>query len=269
MAQRRMFSLKVIDTDLFLDMPLSTQALYFHLSMRADDDGFIGNHKKIMRMIGSSDDDMKILVAKQLIIPFETGVCVIKHWRVHNYIQKDRYNPTFYKAEKALLVANDNIYEKAERMDTKCIHDVSKTETQVRLGQDRLELGKVRLETELEIEQHIDKKRVIDVVSIFFPQLDKKNTQSIINTFNKINKDIYYLIEKLLIVYDSNNTTNITGYIIKALKEDYPIRFETSLDKLILVWEDELFSKQDDLTIRKRLDYYKYKYRQEKINRGE
>ena len=120
-----MFSLKVIDTDMFLDMPLSTQALYFHLSMRADDDGFIGNHKKIMRMIGSSDDDMKILIAKQLIIPFETGVCVIKHWRVHNYIQKDRYNPTFYKAEKALIVSNDNVYERLDDMDTKCIHNVS------------------------------------------------------------------------------------------------------------------------------------------------
>ncbi len=72
-----MFSLKIIDTDLFLDMPLSTQALYFHLSLRADDDGFIGNHKKIMRMIGATEDDMRILIAKQLIIPFESGVCVI------------------------------------------------------------------------------------------------------------------------------------------------------------------------------------------------
>lgn len=142
MAQRRMFSLKVIDTDLFLDMPLSTQCLYFHLSIRADDDGFIGNHKKIMRMIGSSDDDMRILIAKQLIIPFDTGVCVIKHWRVHNYIQKDRYNPTFYKAEKAQIVANNNVYEKIDYIDTKCIHDVSNKDTQVRLGKDRIELGK-------------------------------------------------------------------------------------------------------------------------------
>ena len=104
-----MFSLKVIDTDMFLDMPLSTQALYFHLSMRGDDDGFIGNHKKIMRMIGSSDDDMKILIAKQLIIPFDTGVCVIKHWRVHNYIQKDRYNPSMAKYIKDVPILCANI----------------------------------------------------------------------------------------------------------------------------------------------------------------
>ena len=150
MAQRRMFSLKVIDTDLFLDMPLSTQALYFHLSMRADDDGFIGNQKKIMRMVGASDDDMKILIAKQLIIPFESGVCVVRHWRVHNYIQKDRYNSTFYKAEKAQLLANSNVYEKTEYLDTKCIHDVSKPETQVRLelGKDRLELREDSIDIE-------------------------------------------------------------------------------------------------------------------------
>lgn len=153
MAQRRMFSLKVIDTDLFLDMPLSTQALYFHLSIRADDDGFIGNHKKIMRMIGASDDDMKILIAKQLIIPFDTGVCVVKHWRVHNYIQKDRYNPTFYKAEKAKIVATNNVYEKIDYMDTKCIHDVNKEYTQVRLGKVRLGKDSIELEKEIDIEE--------------------------------------------------------------------------------------------------------------------
>ncbi len=151
-----MFSLKIIDTDIFLDMPLSTQALYFHLSLRADDDGFIGNHKKIMRMIGAAEDDMRILIAKQLLIPFDSGVCVIKHWRVHNYIQKDRYNPTFYKFEKSMLVEVDNTYEKLEQteciqdvynMDTKCIQDVSEVDTQV-----RLEIGKDRLEIELELD---------------------------------------------------------------------------------------------------------------------
>lgn len=128
---------------------------------------------------------------------------------------------------------------------------------------------KIEIETELDkdidIEQHIEKSA--DVISIFFPQLDNKNIKSIVDTFIKTNRDIYYLIEKLLIVYDSNNATNLTGYIIKALEENYPIRFETTLDNLILVWEDELFRKQEDLTIRKRLDYYKYKKKQ--FNRSE
>ena len=145
MAERRMFAKTIIDSDAFLDMPLSSQALYFHLSMRADDDGFINNPKKIQRMVGASEDDLKVLLAKKFIIAFESGVVVVKHWRIHNYIQNDRYKPTVYREEKALLtVKNNNAYS----LDTECIHDVSKVETQVRLGKDRLEFGKDRLERE-------------------------------------------------------------------------------------------------------------------------
>ena len=142
MANRRMFSLLVIDTDMFLDMPLSSQALYFHLSMRADDDGFIGNAKKIQRMVGSSDDDFKILLAKGFIFNFETGVCVVKHWRIHNYIQKDRYSETLYKEEKSQLIQDKNSVYQIEK--DSCIQDVYRPDTQDRLelGKDRLELGK-------------------------------------------------------------------------------------------------------------------------------
>jgi len=131
MAERRMFAKTIIDSDAFLDMPLSTQALYFHLSMRADDDGFINNAKKIQRMLGCSDDDMKILLAKNFIIPFETGVCVIKHWKIHNLIQKDRYKPTVYSELKnQLSLKNNNVYT----LDTLCIQDVSSLEPQVSIG---------------------------------------------------------------------------------------------------------------------------------------
>ena len=108
MAERRMFAKTIIDSDAFLDMPLSTQALYFHLSMRADDDGFINNPKKIQRMIGCSDDDLKLLLAKSFIIAFESGIIVIKHWRLHNYIRKDTYNETRYKQEKSQLCLDEN-----------------------------------------------------------------------------------------------------------------------------------------------------------------
>jgi hypothetical protein len=97
MAERRMFAKTIIDSDAFLDMPLSTQSLYFHLSMRADDDGFNNNPKKVQRMIGASDDDLKILIMKKFIIPFDNGIIVIKHWKIHNYIQKDRYRETIYQ----------------------------------------------------------------------------------------------------------------------------------------------------------------------------
>jgi hypothetical protein len=126
-----MFAKTIIDSDAFLDMPLSSQALYFHLSMRADDDGFINNAKKIQRMLGCADDDLKILLAKNFIIPFETGVCVIKHWKIHNLIQKDRYKPTVYLEHKQQLsLKNNNVYT----MDTQCIQDVSKVEPQVSIG---------------------------------------------------------------------------------------------------------------------------------------
>lgn len=108
MAERRMFAKTIIDSDAFIDMPLSTQALYFHLSMRADDDGFINNPKRIQRMIGCADDDLKVLMAKRFLLPFDSGVVVIKHWKIHNYIRSDRYKPSIYEAERALLRVKEN-----------------------------------------------------------------------------------------------------------------------------------------------------------------
>ena len=139
MARRRMLSLDVIDTDVFLDMPVSSQNLYFHLALRADDDGFVASQKKIARACGSTDDDIKILLAKSFIIPFETGVCVITHWRVHNYIQSDRYHPTIHYAEKNKLITENNVYS----LDTKCIQDVRELESEVRVGKGRVRLKDV------------------------------------------------------------------------------------------------------------------------------
>ena len=108
MAEKRMFSKKIVDSDAFLDMPLSTQALYFHLSMRADDEGFINSPKKISRMIGCGEDDLKLLIAKNFIIPFESGVVVIKHWLIHNTIRKDRAKETLYQEERKQINIKEN-----------------------------------------------------------------------------------------------------------------------------------------------------------------
>ncbi len=108
MAQKRMFSKQIIDSDAFLDMPASSQLLYFHLVMRADDEGFVGNPKKIMREVGITGDDFKILVAKRFLIVFESGVVVIKHWLIHNTIRMDRFNKTSYQDEKNLLEIKQN-----------------------------------------------------------------------------------------------------------------------------------------------------------------
>lgn len=147
MAERRMFAKTIIDSDAFMDMPLSTQALYFHLSMRADDEGFINSPKKIQRMVGASDDDLKVLVLKRFILPFESGVVVIKHWRIHNYIRNDRFKPTVYTEEKALLEYKGNgAYTEVETdgipSDNQVVYQM---DTQVRIGKDSLELGKGRV----------------------------------------------------------------------------------------------------------------------------
>ena len=100
MAQKRMFDKRVIDSDNFLEMPLSTQAVYFHLNMRADDDGFVDNWKSILRLIGGKEDDLKVLISKKFVIPFEKGVIVIKHWKLNNVLRKDRYIETIHQDEK-------------------------------------------------------------------------------------------------------------------------------------------------------------------------
>ena len=141
MAERRMFAKTIIDSDAFLDMPLSTQALYFHLCMRADDEGFVNNPKKIMRMIGASEDDAKVLIGKKFIIPFDSGVIVIKHWRIHNYIRADRLKSTNYEEERAMLDVKDN------GSYTLCQSSDSQMSAQDRLGKDRL--GKDRANSTL------------------------------------------------------------------------------------------------------------------------
>lgn len=167
MAERRMFAKTIVDSDAFIEMPQSTQLLYFHLSMRADDDGFINNPKSIMRNVGCKDDDIKILISKKFIIPFESGVVVIKHWKIHNYIQSDRYTPTKYTDEKSQLILDSN---KAYKMpkpgeEVDCIQNVSKMDTQVRLGKDSL------------VKKSIDEDSNT-LGSISIPIVNEENTQS-------------------------------------------------------------------------------------------
>ena len=160
MAERRMFAKTIIDSDAFLDMPPTTQLLYFHLSMRADDDGFVNKPKSVMRMIGATQGDIEMLIIKKFIIPFESGIVVIKHWKIHNYIINDRYTETKYKEEKALLQLDENNsyttclpsdnqmdtngIPSDNQMDTNGIPSDNQMDTQDRLGKDRL--GKDRLD---------------------------------------------------------------------------------------------------------------------------
>ena len=167
MAEKRMFSKTIIDSDAFLDMPLSSQALYFHLSMRADDDGFVNNPKKIQRLIGCGDDDLKLLMAKKFLIPFESGIVVIKHWRIHNYIRNDRYKETNYIEEKSMLgieknkayslLSENNDCTPLISTSTNGIPMVGKRDTQNRLDKNRLD--KNREDKNREEETSIEKNR--------------------------------------------------------------------------------------------------------------
>ena len=137
---RRMFTTKIVDSDAFLDMPMSAQALYFHLNMRADDDGFINNPKKIMRMINASEDDLKLLITKRFILVFDNGVIVIKHWRMHNLIRKDRYHPTQYQEQLMSLEIKENgaYTEHGNHLTTSWQPNGNQLATEVRLGKDSI-----------------------------------------------------------------------------------------------------------------------------------
>lgn len=168
MAQRRMFSLKIIDTDYFLDMPVSARELYFQFGMRADDDGFVGSPKRIMKMIGATDDDYRMLIAKQFIIEFNAGVCVIKHWKVHNYIQNDRYTETIYANELNQLASENGMY-------TKCIQDGNTGKVsigKVSKNKDIIE-GNQSLKKDKDYE--ITKQFYNDLIEIVDPPRYKKN----------------------------------------------------------------------------------------------
>lgn len=146
MAERRMFAKTIVLSDAFLDMPMSARCLYFTLGMVADDDGFVNSPKSIMRQCGASNDDMNLLIAKKFILIFEDGVIVIKHWRILNYIQKDRYVPTKYEEhKKQLFLDENNSYSKKQGMYTKCIQSGYKVDTQdsIEIGKDKIELNKL------------------------------------------------------------------------------------------------------------------------------
>lgn len=175
MANKRMFTMKICDSDAFLDMPLSTQCLYFHLNMRADDDGFIGNSKRIVRLIGANDDDLKVLIAKRFIIPFEDGVIVIKHWRMHNTLSQNRYHETQYLEEKSMLRIKENgsysLNSGAEIDDTKMIaasnrqsrrtKDGHETDSDIDLGLD------LDLDSDKDLEEVKHKNKYQQIVDMY------------------------------------------------------------------------------------------------------
>lgn len=161
MANKRMFTKKICDSDAFLEMPLSTQCLYFHLNMQADDDGFVGNPKKIMRVIGASEDDLKLLIAKKFLLIYEdSGVIVIKHWRMHNTISKQRYHETTYIDEKNMLLLKDNgaySFSEGEPLNDSAVEETFRLSDKRRTSGEQTENSDLDLGLDLDIDLDLDK----------------------------------------------------------------------------------------------------------------
>jgi len=191
MAKRRMFSLDIIDTDLFLEMPQSSRLLYYELCMRADDDGFVSSPKKIQKMVGCNEDDFKVLITKKFIIPFDTGVVVIRHWKIHNYIQKDRYKETIYLEEKSQLKQEEN------GMYTKCIQDGYTGKVRLEEGKEDIPSSKdeeLRNHFELIWKEYPNKKGKAKAEGYYFGWLKGRKINSI--TRKITDEQMYYAVRK-------------------------------------------------------------------------
>lgn len=192
MAERRMFTKKIVDSDAFLDMPLSTQCLYFHLNMRADDDGFVNNPKRIQRTIGASEDDLKLLIAKRFLLVFENGVIVIKHWRMHNTLRKDRYSPTQYQEQLQELTIKENgsytekqlelpVQSSGNHLATSWQPSGNHLETQYSIGKDSIDKysidkGNIEPDEKEKKSEKVDYQQIADMYNdtcVSFPHIKK------------------------------------------------------------------------------------------------
>jgi hypothetical protein len=224
MAERRMFAKTIIDSDVFLDMPITCQCLYFHLGMRADDDGVVNNPKTIMRMIGCKDDDMNVLIAKKFVICLDKQVIIIKHWKINNYIQKDRYKPSKYIEEIEKLSIDENgAY--TEKKDA-CIQNVYKVDTQVRLGKDSI--GKDSIEQDNNNMSVFDEtdNEIINVFNCWNAQKSTINHKEINDARNKA-------IKKALKTYSLDVIIKAIQNYDLVIRSKYYFNYKWSLEDFL------------------------------------
>lgn len=263
MARKRMFDMEIVDTDLFLDMPQSSQNLYFHLGMRADDDGFVSNPKKIIKIIGANDDDLKLLFLKKFVIPFESGVCVITHWKLNNYLRKDRYIETIYKEEKKQLVEDENgVYSlgipKCNQMLTNGIHSIEENsiekksieEKRIDIIDDNERYVNESLQSNTNVTQcntNINQKHqdIINIYNTYCGKLPKiqKLTDKRKTAVNKLLKE--FTIEQFEeICINANESDFLTGKNDRGWKADFD--FIIRPDKAIKILEGQYNNKRID-----------------------
>lgn len=217
MAKKRMFSLQIVDTDAFLDMPLSSQALYFHLSMRADDDGFVNSPKKIMKTIGCQEDDLKILLTKRFILGFDNGIVVIKHWRINNILRGDRYSETVYINEKKSLIIKENgsYTENIKQLATNGIPNGNHLAPQYSIDKDSIDKDSIILQSDdcvkfdfqekLKLMENNDKDARMKIIALFWRYKGFK-FENDTNYQNAIKREL-------------RGSQRLTGYNLKRIEE--------------------------------------------------
>lgn len=254
MAEKRMFAKTIIDSDAFLDMPVSSQALYFHLSMRADDEGFLNSPKKIQRLIGASDDDLNILIAKNFIIPFESGVIVIKHWKIHNCIRKDRLHPTVYQEERnSLSVKNNGAYTTSELLEYSADRQLTDSwQTSDRQMSDKCPHRLDKISIDKNRKKEILKKESENCTSDEIPDFDLesawKKTRDMYprNDGKGISKQLYLNVFKELSPLVWKDVANTISIAIKLYIKDCKERYG----------EEEKYIKGMDKWFKEDFDYY-------------
>jgi hypothetical protein len=225
MAQRRMFSQRIVGDENFLEMPSSSQNLYFHLGVYADDDGFV-NPQKIIRMIGANPDDLKVIITKGFVIPFKNGVVVITNWKENNYIQADRYTPTIYQEQYKELECTQNVY---------------KLDTQVRLG--KVRLGKVRLGKVSNIHREQVPEGINHLISLF-----KEVNPSYKNFF--ANTTQRAALERMVKEHGLEKVTGLLEGLPEIVNRPYapkittPIQLEQRLGELMIFISQEQSKKR-------------------------
>ncbi len=250
MANKRMFSLSVVDTDRFLEMPISSRLLYYELGMRADDDGFVDNWKKILLFTGLKEDDMKVLIAKKFVLPFESGVIVIKHWRMNNYLQSDRKKSTTYQKELGMLdISKGGEYFFKENVENKgsnkiCIQNADKVDTQYSI--DKYSIDKNSIEYIYNVE---DINEVIEYLNKKAETNYKKNTKSTITKIKARFKE-GFTIDDFKLVIDKKCEEWKNTEMEKYLRPDtlFGTKFESYLN------QKNITKKREKETFNDRLD---------------
>ena len=259
MAKKRMFSLDVIDLDSFIEMPVSAKLLYYDLGMRADDDGFVGNPKKITLLAGCNKEDIETLIKNEFIYMFSSGVIAIRHWNVNNQIRKDRYNETFRIDEKRLLKLENNVYE---LKDNSGIPNDIPTVTTVKYSIGKNSIDKLSVDKKSKEKKSLEEKREEKIIDNFHVDVDTGEIleYEIVSEKDKVYKTIIdYLNDKIGTSYRSNSAK--TKFLIDArLNEGYKEEdFFLVIDKKYKEWKDsemEKFLRPETLFSNKFESYY-------------